>query len=252
MAINPELQYICEHQILNSDVVLITNVRPDHIGDMGNTLDELALALAKTIPSKGHLIINDDTYLDLYQEESKKYDCTIHIAKEYDGDDLDTFKDNIAIALEVARVLKLDEETFFNGMKNYKHDKGAYREIVCKDTLFMNALSVNDPESIKIVYDKVTSTINKEELVVVLCTREDRFTRTQQYLDLALKFGCKSIYITERSSYQLFKKNKIEVKFLKDYNELLNEKYVFATGNIIGAGQKLLKFFDEVGEKHGF
>ena len=42
MAVNPELQEICEHRILHSNVVVITNVREDHIGEMGDTLEELA------------------------------------------------------------------------------------------------------------------------------------------------------------------------------------------------------------------
>ena len=245
MAVNPELQYICEHQILNSDITLITNVRPDHLGDMGNTLEELAMALAKTIPSKGHLIIGDEKYLNIYKEASRNYDTKIHVAEEYKlDDDMDTFKDNIAMALEVSKVLELDNKTFFEGMKNYKHDEGAYKEIKHNDTIFMNALSVNDPESIKIVYDKATKDIDKDELTVLLCTREDRFTRTKQYEELISYFKCKKIYVSEISSYLYFKRKKIEVEYLKK-NEDLNSKYVFATGNIIGRGAKILKYFEE-------
>ena len=249
MAVNPYLQYVCEHQILNSNITLITNVRPDHLGDMGNTLEELAKALALTMPKKGTLIINDDDYLDVYKEEAKKYDVKIVVAEKYDGkNDLETFKDNIAISLEVARVLNLDTNLFFTGMEKYKHDEGAFSVITKDNTTLLNALSVNDPESIKIVYEKETTLVNKDELCIVICTREDRVSRTEQYLSLIDFFDNKKIYITEYSSYLYFKRKGKNVLHLKEIEDLLNEKYVFATGNIKGTGDKILKYFKSNGE----
>lgn len=48
MAVNPELQEIVQQKMVNADIVVITNVREDHIGEMGDTLDELAYAFSKT------------------------------------------------------------------------------------------------------------------------------------------------------------------------------------------------------------
>ena len=66
MAVNPELQYICEKQILNADVTVITNIRPDHIQDMGETLEDIALAFSNTIPTNGQLVINDSEFNSLF------------------------------------------------------------------------------------------------------------------------------------------------------------------------------------------
>lgn len=249
MAINPELQYICEHEILNSDVVVITNVRPDHLGDMGNNLEEIAEALSNTIPKKGVAIIDSDEYLDIFEAKAKNTNSRIVISKPYVGaNDFGTFKDNIANALEVARVLNLDMDKYYEGLNDYKHDDGAYKEIRYQDTLFMNALSVNDPESILIVYDKVTKNIDKEEITVLLNTRDDRASRTLQYIDMLPKIKCKKIIVMGPSAYYLYKKHGIQIEKFKDIESLLNEKYIFATGNIAGAGEKVLKYFEKVGE----
>ena len=66
MAVNPELQYICEKHILNADVTIITNVRPDHIQDMGETLEDIAVAFSNTIPVNGHLVVNDSNFNSLF------------------------------------------------------------------------------------------------------------------------------------------------------------------------------------------
>lgn len=55
MAVKPDLQYICENKILKSNIVAITNVREDHLDEMGDTLDKIADSLSNTIPTKGTL-----------------------------------------------------------------------------------------------------------------------------------------------------------------------------------------------------
>ena len=111
MAVNPELQYVCEHQILEADVTVITNVRLDHVQDMGENLEDIAYAFCNTIPTNGHLVVNDSEYVKLFKEKAKELGTTVHVAKPYENEDtLDTFAENIAVALEVARVLNLDLE----------------------------------------------------------------------------------------------------------------------------------------------
>ena len=167
MAVNPELQKICEEKILKANISIITNVRMDHIKDMGNTLEELAYALSNTTPSNGKLIVNDSEFNKLFLKEANKKNSELIVAKKYEGiEDLDTFNDNIAIALEVARQLNLDQVKFFEGMRNYHKDIGAYCEYKKENTIFLNGLSINDPESIKIAYDKIIKKYDENELTI--------------------------------------------------------------------------------------
>ena len=59
MAIRPDLQRVCEHGIVHATHGVITNVRPDHLDVMGPTVQDAALAMAGTAPSKGKLITSE-------------------------------------------------------------------------------------------------------------------------------------------------------------------------------------------------
>lgn len=254
MAVNPELQYICEHRILNSDVTVITNVRMDHIGDMGNNLEELAFALSGTIPKNGTVILHDDNQIDIFKDVATSINAKIVMAKPYNEDDLmDTFRDNIENALEVCRVLGLDENTFLNGMKKYHHDGGAYKTIKLQNTLFLNALSVNDPESIKIMYDLVSEKFDNNKITILLNSRDDRPTRIIQHVELLKSINCKKIIVVGSGITFIRKrleKENIQITSIKNIEDLLNEEIIFATGNIGGFGFKVLQYFENNGEEY--
>ncbi|GIS53542.1 hypothetical protein Ct9H90mP29_05840 [bacterium] len=50
MAVQPQYQWIAEHQMVRSHIGVITNVRPDHLDEMGPTEDDVAYSLCNTIP----------------------------------------------------------------------------------------------------------------------------------------------------------------------------------------------------------
>ena len=254
MAVNPELQKICEEKILNANITIITNVRMDHIKDMGDTLEELALALANTTPTNGTLIVNESEFVKLFTKQANKRNSSLVVAKPYEGiEDLDTFKDNIAIALEVARTLKLDENKFFEGMKLYHKDVGAYSEYKKDNTIFLNGFSINDPDSIKIAYEKVVEKYDKNDITILLNSRSDRPTRVSQHIEMLNSLKCKKIILMGSATSYLYKKIKqsidVDIQIYKDINSLSDEKIIFAVGNIGGDGMKLVDYYKKEGEK---
>ena len=254
MAVNPELQKICEEKILTANISIITNVRMDHIKDMGDTLEDLAEALSNTTPTSGKLIVNDSQFNTLFLNKAQKKNSQCIVAKAYNGiEDLDTFKDNIAIALEVARQLNLNEQAFFEGMRNYHKDIGAYSEYKKENTILLNGLSINDPDSIKIAYDKVISKYDLNNLTILLNSRSDRPTRVTQHLNMLSQLKCKKIILMGSATSYLVKKIKqeinVEVEIFKDFESLLNEQVIFAIGNIGGDGMKVVDYFKKEGEK---
>ena len=254
MAVNPELQKICEEKILTANISIITNVRMDHIKDMGNTLEELALALANTTPNKGTLIVNESEFTNLFIKEANKKNSNLVVAKPYNGiEDLDTFKDNIAIALEVSRQLKLDENKFFEGMKLYHKDVGAYCEYKKDNTIFLNGFSINDSDSIKIAYQKILTKYNKDDITILLNSRRDRPTRVEQHLELLNTLECKKIILMGSATNFLCNKIKktinIDVEMYKNIDTLQKEKIIFAIGNIGGDGMKIVDYYKREGEK---
>ena len=50
MAVNPQYQWISEHRIVQSTLGVITNIRPDHLDEMGTTIEDIGYSLSNTIP----------------------------------------------------------------------------------------------------------------------------------------------------------------------------------------------------------
>ena len=63
MAVQPELQRAAQHDILQADIGVITNVRRDHTDVMGETLPQICRALSNTIPLCRHLGVEKKTAL---------------------------------------------------------------------------------------------------------------------------------------------------------------------------------------------
>ena len=253
MAVNPELQDICEHRILHSDVTIITNVREDHIGEMGDTLEELACALALTTPKEGALIIHDEDFYQVFDKEAKKNNAKLVIADKLNKEnEIDTFIDNVENALMVSKVLGLDSDLFYQGMKEYKKDEGSYQELKVDNTIFINALSVNDPDSLKINYNEVIKKYDDKEISILLNSRDDRPTRVLQHISFLKGINCKKIIISgSNTAYIKRKLTKagLNVEELKKLEDLKNEKIILGIGNIGGFGKKILAYFEENGEK---
>ena len=168
MAVNPLIQELSEKLILKSDITVITNVREDHIKEMGDNKDDIAKAFSTTIPTNGTLIIGDSEYKNFFIKEAKKKNTMTYVSKEYKGDTFDTFSENISLALEVATTLNLDKDLFLNGLKKYHKDYGAYEEFIYDDHILLNGFSINDPESIKLVYDEIIKRYDKSDLTILL------------------------------------------------------------------------------------
>lgn len=252
MAVNPELQKICEEKMLKADICIITNVRMDHIQDMGENLQDIADAFCNTIPTNGTLIVNHSDFDNTFTKRADSLNTKVIFSTLYDGDNLQTFEENIALSLSVAKELNLDESTFFEGMKHYHHDVGAFTKIKYKETLFLNGLSINDPMSIKIVYDKIIKEYDLNDITILLNSRSDRPTRVLQHIEMIEELPCKKWIIFGSNPSFISKKIKkkypnIVIEKMKNISDLENEKIVFAIGNIGGKGMKVLDYFKENG-----
>lgn len=257
MAVNPELQEIVQQKMVNADIVVITNVREDHIGEMGDTLDELAFAFSKTLPKKGKFIINNDEYLKIYQKENINQ-AEIIIANEY-GFSLDdaqnlyqTFPENLNLSLSVCETLKLSKEEFLCGMKNYHKDFGAYQILKKDNVTLISAFAANDVTSTRIIFSEILKKYSKERISVLFNCRDDRPTRTNQFIDLIVELNCPKVMIYGSNiSYikrKLFKKGIKNIHIIKKIEDLKNEDVIFGIGNIKNFGIDLINFYKGTGE----
>lgn len=252
MAVTPELQKACEENILKANITIISNIREDHIGEMGNNKIELAKALSLTVPSNGYLITSPNELNSILKEICDQKNTKFIETKEYKGEDFDTFNDNIAIALEVANILNLDKDTYLKGLAKYKKDPGALSIHTIGNSTLINGLSINDYESTKIVYDKLKESMDLDELVVLINNRIDRPGRLLSLIKLFEHIKTTKVILT--GSNYLYCKYLINKKYphimvtkLDNVSDLTNEKVILAIGNIKNKGLEILEYYKKGG-----
>ncbi|MEZ4272787.1 MAG: poly-gamma-glutamate synthase PgsB [Myxococcota bacterium] len=68
MALQPQLQWLCESKIVRSTHGVITNIRPDHLDVMGPDESDVARALAGTVPIGGSFVSAETKYRDFLSD----------------------------------------------------------------------------------------------------------------------------------------------------------------------------------------
>jgi len=118
MGIQPHLQYVSEHQMVRSTVGVITNVRPDHLDEMGPTLEEVADSLCNTIPGGGVLFTTEKERLQTIQRWAEGIGIRFHVVSHsnINSEELSAFtylehKEKVALALSVCEHLGVVRKT---------------------------------------------------------------------------------------------------------------------------------------------
>ena len=77
MAVNPQYQWVSEQKIVKSTLGVMTNVRPDHLDEMGTTNEEIAYSLSNTIPYNSEIITAEYENFEPLNKVSKKRNSKI-------------------------------------------------------------------------------------------------------------------------------------------------------------------------------
>lgn len=262
MAVKPEFQKISEEMIIKADIGVITNVRYDHLDEMGNSLEKIADSLCNTIPKNGVLVTGEVRNLEIIKESARikltKVLLMDELKEEYKEID---FMENVAVALKVCECLGVDRATALRGMKGYKRDSGVLKELKFLNSCgrkisFINILAANDPDS----SEKILKSFESEDLwnrkkYLMVNNRRDRLSRLEQFVKFVEKHekNFEKIFISGESTnifYRKLNKNLKKIEILKSIQQLdiLNEdSVIFAVGNICGKGKELLKEIESRG-----
>jgi poly-gamma-glutamate synthase PgsB/CapB len=268
MAVQPQYQWISEQQMVKSHIGVITNARPDHLEEMGPTLDDVRLSLANTIPFNGKMILGENDILETIAPVAKSRNTVLTVADEskVQEDDLKDFSylehpQNVAVALEVCVEAGVDKKTALDGMKKVKPDLGAL--VVHKldfgngHILFVNSMAANDPVSTLQIWNFVERRYPVEgETCIYLNSREDRRSRTRQLLQLiyedikpdqSIVRGQKVDSMVKHVEYHSPQTNSVVIEetelmslTLKQFESLPKDSLLFAMGNQVGFGQELI------------
>jgi poly-gamma-glutamate synthase PgsB/CapB len=193
MAVMPALQEVNQTKLIRSTIGVLCNVREDHLAEMGPTLDDVARSLSRSMPVGGICVTAERDRLGLLRVEAARRKCKLIAVdpetvtdEEMAGFSWITFKENVAIAIQVAELLGVGRAAALRGMYDAPPDPGVLS--VDRRTTpdgrrmrFANVFAANDPEStlmnIRQLEDQ--KAISRPMHVVVNC-RPDRVERNGQ------------------------------------------------------------------------
>ena len=247
MAVKAEYQALTQQRLLQADMVVITNVRVDHREEFGDDLDNIAKALANTIPQAGKLFV-PETQSEYFRAGAKALETEVITVKTEIGDTrVDMFSENVAVALKVAEAFDIDKDAALAAMKGYRRDIGAFSIYQTDTTIFANGFSINDSESIREAYGKVRQLVGEKPLTVIINNRTDRPLRAREHLLLLKQLAPQAVFVAG-GFYALFK-NKLRGIEVKRYRhiEQLQQEFVFGIGNIRKYGYEIIEYFQTKG-----
>jgi poly-gamma-glutamate synthase PgsB/CapB len=268
MAVQPEYIWISEQQMIKSHIGVITNARPDHLEEMGPTLDDVRKSLSNSVPYNGKVVLGEDAMINTIAPvaEYRKSELRIADEQKISEKDLADFSylehpQNVAVALDVCRAAGVKADIALAGMQNVKPDLGAL--VVNKldfgkgSILFVNSMAANDPVSTLKIWNFVERRYPLEGYTCIyLNCRVDRRSRTRQLLQL--------IYEDIKPDRSIVRGQKVDsmVKHVKyhspqTYTDILQDtkpigssielfkklpadSLLFAIGNQVGFGQDLI------------
>lgn len=278
MGVQPHLQELLERQFIRSHIGVITNVRADHLDNMGPTLIEVAHSLSNTIPNNGLLFTAESKYLDIISERAESVGAEVIkvSGEEITDEEIRGFsylehKENVAIALSVVQHLGVDKEKALKSMHHAVPDPGVVRryEIEIHDKIieFVNAFAANDPDSFLVVWDllKIHHQPGRT-LIVLVNSRKDRIQRAEQLGEFITSHLDADYYvITGEYTRPLVSKaiacgmphNKIEDLGSRPLEAVFNsvvslaseKTLVFGIGNMVGFGEEIVEYFVERGKE---
>ncbi len=281
MAITPDYIRILEDRIIQSTVGVITNVREDHLDIMGPTLYDVAKNLALSIPKNGVVFTAEDKWFWVFEEEAKRKNSVIYKVSpdEIKDEELLRFpyiehKENVSLALAVARYFGIDRSVALNGMYKVKPDPGVLVERIIefqgKKIYLFNAFAANDPDSTEIIWNMAINR-RKGKKLLVLTLRKDRPQRTESFAKVLGKRikadhyfivgtytsyvvkSLRNLGISEESMTIMEHTNPVPddearkvAKHVVEsiWREADDENVLVAIGNIVGIGGKIIEILE--------
>ncbi|HVJ21910.1 MAG TPA: poly-gamma-glutamate synthase PgsB [Polyangiaceae bacterium] len=275
MALQPELQAVCESKLISATHAVITNARPDHLDVMGPGAREVALALAGTTPRGGKLFTAEREHLAVLKMASAdRKSELVSIGPDeiaaVTSEELARFSyrehaDNVALALRVCRELGVERGVALDGMQRAAPDPGALTvhevNFFGRKLTFFNAFAANDPVSTEQLWQlALDSTPGAGARIAIVNCRDDRPERSQQLGEQIGKWPPPDQVVLMGSGTYLFARaasksgyDAARLQFVEGLTvEEIFERIVslsgrsallFGMGNIGGQGIELARYF---------
>jgi poly-gamma-glutamate synthase PgsB/CapB len=287
MSIGAECLAAESRQILRPGTLALTNVRLDHLDEMGRRKNDIARSLALAFPEQADIFIPKEEIYPVFEESAVRTASRLHpvaplatVVEPSPGPRLSfgEFEPNVRLALAVLASLGVERETAERGVAGASPDFGSLRvwrgrfgdpprPAVC-----VSAFAANDPESSAAALLKIGGEFPHalRRWVGFLSLREDRGDRTLQWVRAAgegffrefarvvlLGPPARAALRKIRKSslpgctvFSVFDGSSPEVLMNRVVSAAPGEPIVVGLGNIVGPGERLVRFWDEKGTPH--
>ena len=202
MSIGAECLAVESGRILRPHVLAVTNVRLDHLDEMGRDRAAVARTLGAAIPAGAEIFIPAEESGPVFEAASGRRGARLHpVARDVAGAGPDgesdlpagEFELNRRLARAVLRSLGIDDGTIARGFGSARPDPGGLR--IRRGTygrpprpaICLSLFAANDPESSSLALARALASAPRcgRPLVGLLVLREDRGDRTLQWVRAA-------------------------------------------------------------------
>ena len=277
MSIRPESLFTEAIQMMKPHILVITNVREDHVDEIGKSKQEIAGCFASAIPENAAVFVPEEEYYSVFQRKADKTGAKLYHVPPGVSQNIPAyqFEQNFRLALAVVGFLGKDKDKAFLAADQAAPDFGglkvwkAKEESLVAGWYFVSAFAANDPETTNYVLARLREggLFEGRKSIGLLNLRKDRGDRTMQWFDAlqekdAFAFD-RLVFAGEHAlplKAKLRGRIKPEMTVFKGKNPeemiaqmaaLEKEKtVVFGMGNMGGIGRSLVDYWEMVGNRH--
>jgi len=286
MSIHPECSFIESVQMYNPHILFITNVRLDHLAQMGSTKQDIARCFASSFPENSTVFVPQEEFYPVFEKSAKEMNSRLvrvdgDSLQEYSRSDAERrpheFEENIRLVIALAGYLKIDKELVLRGLKKVHPDFGSFKMWTMDVGVpplrwnLINCFAANDPDSTRRVLSRLMQKdfLKGKNVVGLLNLRRDRGDRTIQWLrslgestfpefrkifligEHASAFKKRLKRLVEMESFVL--KSRTPKEILEEISETVKaEAVLVGMGNMGGAGRELVEYWEDRGKPCDF
>ncbi|MFL5797901.1 MAG: poly-gamma-glutamate synthase PgsB [Actinomycetota bacterium] len=191
MAVDPDLQWVAENRIVQPTITVITNARLDHTDVQGS--DPRAIAASFPMRWGGTMVTADPLVAAVHEPKARAAGGSVHLADE-DSVGADELRRmgylehpaNVALALEVARLLGISRPNALRGLEAAVPDPGVATVLDLTGErgpwTLVNLFAANDSESTFLALDTADRLFGLPGRPIILfVSRGDRSARSAEF-----------------------------------------------------------------------